>query len=85
MALEITDPAVEQAVRDLALERGQSVTELIGRAVEELKTRGHEAPTGPKPTVDRILRLLEGFPSGPVDYSRTEDEILGYGPHGYSE
>jgi hypothetical protein len=84
MALEITDPVVEQAVRDLALERGQSVTELIGRAVEELKTRGHEFPR-PKPTVDQILQLLQSFPSGPVDYSRTEDEILGYGPHGYSE
>jgi hypothetical protein len=84
MALEITDPAVEQAVRALALERGQSVTELIGRVVEELKTRGHESPR-PKPTVDQILRLLQSFPSGPVDYARTEDEILGYGPHGYSE
>jgi antitoxin VapB len=84
MALEITDPAVEQAVRDLALERGQSVTELIGKAVEELKTRGHETPK-PRPTVDQILRLLESFPAGPVDSSRTEDEILGYGPHGYSE
>jgi hypothetical protein len=84
MALEITNPELEEEVRELALERGQSITEVIGAAVRELKARGPVAPK-PRPTVDDILRLLQSFPSGPVDYSRTEDEILGYGPKGYSE
>lgn len=84
MALEITDPAVEQEVRNLALERGQSITEVIGTAVKELRAREPQVSKR-KPTTEEILRLLQSFPSGPVDYSRTEDEILGYGPNGYSE
>ena len=30
-----------------------------------------------------MLALINSFPSGPVSYDRTEDEILGYGPNGY--
>lgn len=84
MALHINNPEVENEVRTLALERGQTITDLIATAVKELRTKP-KAPSVPKPTVEEILQLIRSFPSGPVDYSLSEDEILGYGPNGYSE
>jgi hypothetical protein len=84
MALHITNPEVEQEVRDLARERGQSITDLIGTAVKELKSQGRDA-LQQKPTAEELLALIRNFPRGPIDYSQTEDEILGYGPNGYSE
>jgi hypothetical protein len=84
MALHITNAEVESDVRALALERGQSITDLIGTAVKELRAKPKSA-SAPKPTVEEILQLIRSFPSGPVDYSLTEEEILGYGPNGYCE
>jgi hypothetical protein len=84
MALHINNPEVENEVRTLALERGQTITDLIGTAVKELRAQP-KTPRAPKPTVEEILQLISSFPAGPVDYRLTEDEILGYGPNGYSE
>jgi len=84
MALHINNPAIEQEVRTLAQERGVSITSLIGIAVKELRVRTHHEPR-PKPTVDEILQLIRSFPPSPVNYSQTDDEILGYGSNGYSE
>jgi len=84
MALHITNPAVEQEVRELALERGQTITDLIGIAVKELrKQQQHVAK--PKPTVEELLQLIHSFPRSGVSYDQSEDEILGYGPGGYCE
>jgi hypothetical protein len=82
MALHITNPAIEKEVRELATQRGQSITDLIGTAVRQLKCRGQQTAK-PKPTVDEMLALIRSFPRGPVNYDQTEDEILGYGPNGY--
>ncbi len=82
MALHITNAEVEQEVRELALQRGQSITELIGTAVKQLKCRDQQTAKL-KPTVEEMQALIRSFPSGPVNYDRTEDEILGYGPDGY--
>jgi hypothetical protein len=82
MALHITNPEVEKEVRELATQRGQSITDLIGSAVRQLKCHGQQTAK-PKPTVDEMLALIRSFPRGPVNYDQTEDEILGYGPNGY--
>jgi hypothetical protein len=82
MALHITDPEVEKEVRELATQRGQSITDLIGIAVRQLRCRGQQTAK-PKPTVDEMLALIQSFPRGPVNYDQIEDEILGYGPNGY--
>jgi hypothetical protein len=84
MALHITNPVVEQEVRNLALERGQTITDVIGTAVKALRTQELSA-TQPRPTVEEMLALIQSFPPGPVNYTQPEDEILGYGPNGYSE
>jgi hypothetical protein len=83
MALHLTNPTVEHEVRALALERGQSITDVIGAAVRDFKRRNQNAPK-PKPSVEEVLELIRSFPSGPVNDDRIEDEILGYGPNGYA-
>ena len=84
MALHITNPEVEQEVRSLALERGQTITDAVGTAVRDFRRRSQHQPK-PKPTVEEVLKLIRSFGSGPVNYNQTEDEILGYGPNGYCE
>ena len=84
MALHITNPDVEHEVRELASLRGMSITELIGSAVRTLKIQDSTTFES-RPTTEDLLELLDSFPSTPVDYSLSEDEILGYGPNGYSE
>jgi hypothetical protein len=83
MALHITNPDVEHAVRALAQERGQSITEVVGAAVKDFSSK--PMARTPRPTVESLVALLESFPQAPVDYSLSEDEILGYGPEGYCE
>jgi hypothetical protein len=84
MALHITNPDVEHEVRELASLRGMSITDLIGSAVKTLKIQ-QSTEVEPKPTAQELLAFLDSFPSTPIDYSLSEDEILGYSPKGYSE
>ena len=86
MALHITNPAVEQKVRDLASLTGESMTDAIGAAVEERMLRV-KPPRSKQadPTVEEILELVRSFKLQPINEDLTEDEILGYGPHGFSE
>jgi antitoxin VapB len=86
MALHITNPAVEQKVRDLASLTGESMTDAIGAAVEERMLR--VKPPSPKqadPTVEEILELVRSFKLQPINENLTDDEILGYGPDGLWE
>ena len=82
MALHITNPKVEGEVRQLARQRGESITDLIGTAVRELKCRGHE-PLRPRMSAEEIMAFVRSFPKTAINYDLTEDEILGYGPNGY--
>ena len=84
MALHITNPVVEQKVRDLASITGESMTDAIGTAVEERISRVKSSPK-PDPTVEEILQLVRSFNLQPINEGVTEDEILGYGPNGFSE
>ena len=81
MALRITDPEIEQEVRDLALERGQTVTEVIGTAVRGFRINDVRSPH-PKPGAEEIMKLVRSFNLQPINEDLTEDEILGYGPDG---
>jgi hypothetical protein len=84
MALHITNPDVEHEVRELASLRGMSITDLIGSAVKTLKIHDG-AVVEPRPTAEELLAFLDSFPYTPIDYSLSEDDILGYGANGYSE
>jgi antitoxin VapB len=87
MALHITNPEVEQKVRDMASATGESITEAIGAAADERMTRigpsgGKQPPT---PSVEEILAMIRSFKLQPINEDLTEDEILGYGPEGFCE
>ena len=84
MALHTTNPEVENEIRSLARERGQSITELVGAAVRVLRAQPEALPE-PKPTVAELKELIHSFALTAVNYDLTEDEILGYGPNGYCE
>jgi antitoxin VapB len=85
MALHITNPDVEQKVRDLASLTGESMTDAIGAAVEERILRVRPSSRRPEPTVEEILELVRSFDLQPINEDLTEDEILGYGPQGFCE
>ena len=86
MALHITNPAVEQKVREMALASGESITDAIGAAAEEriVRLRCTDESVA-SPTVDEILELMRSFKLQPINSELTEDEILGYGPDGHCE
>ena len=85
MALHITNPEVEQKVRDMASITGESITDAIGAAADERMTR--IKPPGRKyprtPSVEEILEMIRSFKLQPINEELTDDEILGYGPEGF--
>ena len=85
MALHITNPDVEQKVRDLAALTGESMTDAIGAAVEERMRRVRPSARKDGPTVDEILNLVRSFKLQPINEDLTEDQILGYGLDGLWE
>jgi antitoxin VapB len=86
MPLHITNPTVEQKVRDLAALTGESMTDAIGAAVEERILRIKPSPfKQADPTVQEILDLVRSFNLRPINEDLTENEILGYGPDGMWE
>ncbi len=86
MALHITNPEVEQKVRNMASITGESITEAIGAAADERIARalpgGMKAPT---PSVEEVQALIRSFNLQPINEDLTDDEILGYGPEGFCE
>jgi hypothetical protein len=86
MALHINNPVVEQKVRDLASLTGESMTDAIGAAVQaRILEVQPSTPRQVDPTVEEILELVRNFRLQPIHEDLTEDEILGYGPGGFSE
>jgi antitoxin VapB len=85
MALHITNQAVERKVRTLASLTGESITEAIGAAIDERILRVQPAKHRSDPTVEELLELVRSFKLQPINNDLSEDEILGYGPNGYSE
>jgi hypothetical protein len=84
MALHITNPDVEKEVRELALQRGLSITDLIGTAVGEFKRRNPPA-VKLKPSSEEIMAMVRSYDLQPINEDLTDDEILGYGPDGIPE
>ncbi len=86
MPLHITNPIVEQKVRDLASLTGESMTDAIGAAVEERLVRMMPSSSpAAQPTVEELLGLVHSFHLQPINEDLTDDEILGYGPDGFCE
>ena len=86
MALHITNPAVEQSARELAAVTGESITDAVGKALEQRLLRERYASRKlPMPSAEEMMDLIRSFNLQPINEDRTEDEILGYGPEGFSD
>ncbi len=84
MALSIKDPELDRSVRRLARERNTTLTGAIKLAVDnELKKTSPKFT--PEEIAERMARmdaLRDRIKREGVDWSRTEDEILGYDENG---
>jgi hypothetical protein len=83
MAVLVITPEIEADVQRLAERMGKTPTEAVATAVR--KELSVVPPVTPKRDWDRINALLKEIHSFPVDYSLTEDEILGYDEFGVPE
>lgn len=82
MSLNIKDRQTYEAVRRLAEATGETLTEAVRVSVQErlkrLETRRHRG----RRLADRLDEIALHCASGPIDRSRTDDEILGYDERG---
>ena len=81
MPLHINNPAIEQEIRSLAADTGESLTEAIGIAVRERRRRLRPRIQDPA-TYEKIMRIAHRVASLPVLDDRSRDEILGYDENG---
>ncbi|WP_419809011.1 type II toxin-antitoxin system VapB family antitoxin [Sphingomonas sp.] len=81
MGISIKHDEYERAIRQLATERGLSLTDAIGIAVRnELKREG--TPVRFESYLHQIREAQTIIATMPVLDPRTPDEILGYDEHG---
>ena len=81
-ALVIT-PEIEAAAQRLAERDGMTPTQAVEDA---LRTRLQELPQSkPRKSMEHLLATLHRVHAGPIDYSLTDDEILGYDKDGIPE
>lgn len=81
MPISIKNPKTEQLARELSRETGESLTDAITNSLRDRlqRLRGRRHAQSLVEEVDDILRRVDALPT--LD-TRTEDEILGYDPHG---
>ena len=84
MALNIKDPATDRLVRELADVTGESITVAVSKAARERLERiqGRLSPEQKRAAIRRIQARVA---ARGIDYSKTEDEILGYDENGIPE
>ena len=84
MAISIRNPRAEALAREAARRSGGTMTDAIIRALEDyvMKLRGKRVADD---LVQDILAIAKRSSALPILDSRSEDEILGYGPDGTFE
>ncbi len=83
MATLVITPEIEADAMRLAEATGQTPTEAVADALRS-KLKLFRLPSKRKIDLDAVYALLESDKS-PIDYSLTEDEILGYDEFGVPE
>jgi antitoxin VapB len=82
MSLNIKDRRTYEAVRRLAEATGETLTEAVRVSVLErskrLEVRRHRG----RRLADRLDEIALHCAAGPIDRSKTDDEILGYDERG---
>lgn len=92
MALNIKNPEVESLAAEVAHLAQETKTEAIRRALEERKAR-LSVRRNPKAKAEQLIQFFETevWPHIPKNLrgkritKKEREEILGYGPHGYTE
>lgn len=81
MAINIKDPETDRAVRELAAEAGESITDALRIAAQERLQRLRRAKAGASRRPALQAYIDRGRLRPTLD-PRTPDEILGYDEHG---
>jgi antitoxin VapB len=81
VSLNIKDPQTDRLARELAAETGETITVAARRAFEERLARVR-ARNAASPAERELRDIIERGRSRAVLDSRSEDDILGYGPDG---
>lgn len=79
MGINIKNPEVERAVRQLATQRGVDLTEAIRLAVKSELSRSEGIQQG---RLRRMRAIADHVATLPVRDVRTDEEILGYDERG---
>jgi antitoxin VapB len=83
MALSIKDPEVDQMARRLARERQTTMTGAIRLALNNELNRGERfSPEERARRISVIEDIQRRIAAQPIDWSLTDDEILGYDGNG---
>jgi antitoxin VapB len=83
MALSVKDPEVDRLVRRLAQQRGTTMTGAIGLAVRnELERSDRHSAAERERRYQALKRISADIDRSKLDFSRTDDEILGYDENG---
>ena len=81
MSLNINDQRAEKLARDLALETGENITQVIIQSLKERLERFKKRGDSKKKFKD-IMSISKRCSSLPDIDKRSEDEILGYNDEG---
>jgi antitoxin VapB len=81
MGLSIRNPETEKLARQVSRLTGETLTEAIGKSLEERleRLKGSRNRDTIRKEIDKILARVHGLP---VRDERPEDEILGYDENG---
>jgi len=82
MALSLKDPETDHLAREVARLTGETLTQAIGTALSERLERERLRRGDPGGMAARLLEIGARCAALPVLDTRSEDEILGYGPSG---
>ena len=82
MAALVITPQIEADAQRLAERTGTTPSEAVAGALRDKLQTAEPQPPKDFKKIDEILARLH---AGPVDYSATEDEILGYDKDGIPE
>jgi antitoxin VapB len=81
MALHINNPAVEQEIRALAADTGETLTEAIGTAVRERRRKLRSKVHDPD-VYEKIMAIARHAAALPRNNTMTDEELLGYDENG---
>ena len=85
MPLIFDNPVLENCVRKLAKEQGETLTQAVLTAVQERQARLRNPKYTPEERLAIVRKLTAGGRLEPILDDRTPDEIIGYNEYGVPE